>query len=113
MKVRLGYFELDEEKEKKKMALKNLRKEIVIEDEDVCDNFDCFVEFACVELSMQGLKYGEKYRNSLNGLLFKQSKPHYVGKLRCIIRMNKEDKEEKKLIDYSLMETVNYNGVNS
>ena len=67
-----------------------MKKEIIIEDNDICENIQDFVEFASVELSLQGLKYGQNYRNTLNGLLFKIDKPHYVGKLRCIIRINKE-----------------------
>lgn len=72
-------------------------KNISVEDSDICKNIEDFVEFASVEVSLQGLKYGEKYRNSLNGLLFKKEKPHYVGKLRCLIRISKEnrDREDK------------------
>lgn len=69
-----------------------LKKNIVIEDADICSSIEIanFVQFASVELSVQGLKYGEKYRNSLNGLLFREEKPHLTGKLRCIIRINQE-----------------------
>ena len=89
MQVKLGYFEEKEEKEIKEEKEK-LNNNIIIEDEDICQNSEKFVQFASVELSVQGLKYGEKYRNTLNGLLFKEQKPHYTGKLRCTIRINKE-----------------------
>lgn len=92
MQVKLGWFEdvekgKEKEKEEKKEILKN---NIIIEDQDICKNYENFIQFASVELSIQGLKYGEKYRNSLNGLLFKEQKPHFTGKLRCTIRINKE-----------------------
>jgi len=89
MDIKFGYFLKNNFEMKKKIA-RNLKKEIIIEDNDVCENIQDFVEFASVELSLQGLKYGQNYRNLLNGLLFKIDKPHYVGKLRCIIRINKE-----------------------
>jgi hypothetical protein len=96
MEIKLGWFELLEDS-KNKINPKILSKEIIIEDSDICQNFENFVEFASVELSLQGLKYGEKYRNSLNGLLFKREKPHYVGKLRCIIRISKEGRDRQEL----------------
>ena len=89
MDIKFGYF-VKNNFEMKKKILRNLKKEIIIEDNDICENIQDFVEFATVELSLQGLKYGQNYRNILNGLLFKIDKPHYVGKLRCIIRINKE-----------------------
>ena len=49
-----------------------------------------FVEFSSSELSIQGLKYGQKYENNLNALLFKQTKPFLVGRLSFVIRINKE-----------------------
>ena len=96
MEIKLGYFE-EKDTSKNDFDMKILNKDIIIEDNDICKNIDEFVEFATVELSLQGLKYGDKYRNTLNGLLFKRDKPHYVGKLRCIIRISKEgrDREEK------------------
>ncbi len=90
MEIKLGYFET--EYKKNQIDAKIFNKDITIEDADICKNIDDFVEFAGVELSLNGLKYGEKYRNSLNGLLFKRDKPHYVGKLRCLIRISKEGK---------------------
>jgi hypothetical protein len=90
MEVKIGYFKTTEEEIKKKDVKKLLRKDIVIEDEDICDDeIMNFVPFATVDLSTQGLKYGTNYRNNLNGLLFKKDDPHYVGKLRCIIRIHK------------------------
>ena len=90
MEVKIGYFETTDEEIKKKDVKKLLRKDIVIEDEDICDDeINNFVPFATVDLSTQGLKYGTNYRNNLNGLLFKRDDPHYVGKLRCIIRIHK------------------------
>ena len=90
MEVKIGYFETTDEEIKKKDVKKLLRKDIVIEDEDICDDeINNFVSFASVDLSTQGLKYGTNYRNNLNGLLFKKDDPHYVGKLRCIIRIHK------------------------
>ena len=90
MEVKIGYFETTDEEIKKKDVKKLLRKDIVVEDEDICDDeIKNFVSFASVDLSTQGLKYGTNYRNNLNGLLFKKDDPHYVGKLRCIIRIHK------------------------
>jgi len=90
MEVKIGYFVTTDEEIKKKDVKKLLRKDIVIEDEDICDDeIKNFVPFATVDLSTQGLKYGTNYRNNLNGLLFKKDDPHYVGKLRCIIRIHK------------------------
>lgn len=91
MDIKFGYF-VQNNFDAKKQVLRNLKKEIIIEDNDICENIQDFVEFASVELSLQDLKYGQNYRNTLNGLLFKTDKPHYVGKLRCIIRINKESK---------------------
>ena len=90
MEVKIGYFKTTDEEIKKKDVKKLLRKDIVIEDEDICDDeIKNFESFASVDLSTQGLKYGTNYRNNLNGLLFKKDDPHYVGKLRCIIRIHK------------------------
>lgn len=96
MVIKLGYFENNQSSEKEKVATNLFSKEIVIEDNDLCKITDNFIQFATVELSLQGLKYGENYRNSLNGLLFKQDKPYYVGKLRCVIRISREGKERDK-----------------
>jgi len=85
----LGHFIINEEEEKNKVY-KNMHHIIKYEDKDICENLNNFVEFAKVELSLSGLKYGQKYRNNLNGLLFKQTKPFYVGNLNFIIRINKE-----------------------
>jgi hypothetical protein len=106
MTVQLGYFEIDEMKEKHKEVAKTLKKNIVIEDEDVC-NKDDFIEIASVELSLQGLKYGQKYENKLNGLLFRKEAPHYVGRLRCVIRINKEQTID--ITKYQLTKHFNVN----
>lgn len=104
MLVKLGYFEEKNTEVKpqptgqKKENRDKLDDNIIIEDPDICTNIDSFVQFASVELSIQGLKYGEKYRNTLNGLLFKEHKPHYTGKLRCTIRINQE-----KPVDVSIL----------
>ena len=105
MEVKIGYFETSEEEIKKKDVKKLLRKDIIIEDDDICDDeIDNFVPFATVDLSTQGLKYGTNYRNNLNGLLFKRDEPHYVGKLRCIIRIHKV----KEINDISKYKLHNY-----
>lgn len=106
MDIQLGYFEVSEEDSKKKEVKKLLKKEIVIEDPSIYDGTDTFVPFASVDLSLQGLKYGTNYRNMLNGLLFKRDEPHYVGKLRCIIRIHKV-KEIKDLKKYTLQQHFN------
>jgi len=102
MEVKIGYFVTTDEEIKKKDVKKLLRKDIVIEDEDICDDeIKNFVPFATVDLSTQGLKYGTNYRNNLNGLLFKKDDPHYVGKLRCIIRIHKV-REIQDITKYNL-----------
>ena len=102
MEVKIGYFETSEEETKKKDVKKLLRKDIIIEDDNICDDeIANFVPFATVDLSTQGLKYGTNYRNNLNGLLFKRDEPHYVGKLRCIIRIHKV-KEIHNITKYKL-----------
>ena len=102
MEVKIGHFETSEEETKKKDVKKLLRKDIIIEDDDICDDeIENFVPFATVDLSTQGLKYGTNYRNNLNGLLFKRDEPHYVGKLRCIIRIHKV-KEIHDITKYKL-----------
>ena len=107
MEVKIGYFETSEEEKKKKDVKKLLRKDIIIEDDDICDDeIPNFVPFATVDLSTQGLKYGTNYRNNLNGLLFKRDEPHYVGKLRCIIRIHKV-KEIHDISKYKLHEYFN------
>jgi len=105
MEVKIGYFETTEEEKKKKDVKKLLRKDIIIEDDNICDDeIPNFVPFATVDLSTQGLKYGTNYRNNLNGLLFKRDEPHYVGKLRCIIRIHKV----KEINDISKYKLHNY-----
>ena len=105
MEVKIGYFETSEEETKKKDVKKLLRKDIIIEDDNICDDeIGNFVSFATVDLSTQGLKYGTNYRNNLNGLLFKRDEPHYVGKLRCIIRIHKV----KEIHDISKYKLHNY-----
>lgn len=88
--VKIGYFNEDPNKQKELDLVKIFKKEIIIEDLDICTNYDEFVTFCSVELSLNAVRYADKYRNTLNGLLFKEDKPHYVGKLRCLIRVNKE-----------------------
>ena len=99
------YLKTDEDLPKKDVK-KLLRKEIIIEDEDICDDIENFISFATVDLSTQGLKYGTNYRNNLNGLLFKKDEPHYVGKLRCIIRIHKV-KEIRDITKYKLHNYLN------
>ena len=89
MEVKLGTFEKIEEETKKKEVQKLLRKNIAIEDQDICGENEHFISYAGLDLSIQGLKYGTKYRNNLNGLLFKKEKPYYIGKLRVVIRIHK------------------------
>lgn len=88
--VKIGHFNENPNKQKEMDLAKIFKKEIIIEDLDVCNNYDEFVQFCSVELSLNAVRYADKYRNTLNGLLFKEDKPHYVGKLRCLIRVNKE-----------------------
>ena len=80
MEVKIGYFETSDEAKKKTEVKNILKKNIVIQDNDICEDIQNFVPFATVDLSTQGLKYGTNYRNNLNGLLFKRDEPHYVGK---------------------------------
>jgi len=95
LEVMLGYYKEDQKGEEvKKNNSLIFNSKIVIEDKDICNRKEEFVEFAKVELSLQGLKYGEKYRNTLNGLMFKQEHPHYVAKLRCLIRISNEVKDK-------------------
>lgn len=101
MNIQIGRFEISDEETKKNDVKKLLKKEIIIEDPDIYDGKEKFVPFASVDLSLQGLKYGTNYRNNLNGLLFKKDEPHYVGKLRCLIRIHKV-KEIKDLDKYKL-----------
>ena len=89
MEVKLGTFEKTEEEARKKEVQKLLRKDITIEDQDICGENEQFIPYAGLDLSIQGLKYGTNYRNNLNGLLFKKDKPYYIGKLRCVIRIHK------------------------
>ena len=101
MEVKLGTFEKTEEEARKKEVQKLLRKDIAIEDQDICSENELFKPYAGLDLSIQGLKYGTNYRNNLNGLLFKKDKPYYIGKLRCVIRIHKV-KEIKDVSKYVL-----------
>ena len=105
MNIQIGHFIVSEEESKKESKNKDvkrlLKKQIIIEDQDIYDGKEKFIPFASVDLSLQGLKYGTNYRNNLNGLPFKKDEPHYVGKLRCLIRIHKV-KEIKELSKYSL-----------
>ena len=98
--VKIGYFNEDLVKKKENELFKIFRKEIIIEDLDICDNYDQFVPFCSVDLSLNAVRYADKYRNTLNGLLFKEDKPHYVGKLRCLIRVNKEKEVDIEKLNY-------------
>ena len=104
MEVKIGYFETLDETKKKTEVKKKKKKNIVIQDNDICEDIQNFVPFATVDLSTQGLKYGTNYRNNLNGLLFKRDEPHYVGKLRCVIRISKV----KKIKDITKYKLKNY-----
>ena len=104
MEVKIGYFETSDEAKKKTEVKNILKKNIVIQDNDICEDIQNFVPFATVGLSTQGLKYGTNYRNNLNGLLFKRDEPHYVGKLRCVIRISKV----KKIKDITKYKLKNY-----
>ena len=104
MEVKIGYFETSDEAKKKTEVKNLLKKNIVIQDNDICEDIQNFVAFATVDLSTQGLKYGTNYRNNLNGLLFKKDEPHYVGKLRCVIRISKV----KPIKDISKYKLKNY-----
>ena len=94
MNVKIGYFTPYTIKESNKQTLVNLKKQtkITYDDKDLVSPLDMqkFVEFASVELALNSLKCGPKYRNVLNALLFKKTQPHYVGKIKIIIRINKE-----------------------
>ena len=89
MEVKVGTFGKTEEEARKKEVQKLLRKDIAIEDQNICSENEQFIPYAGLDLSIQGLKYGTNYRNNLNGLLFKKDKPYYIGKLRCVIRIHK------------------------
>ena len=104
MEVKIGYFETSDEAKKKTEVKNILKKNIIIQDNDICEDIQNFVPFATVDLSTQGLKYGTNYRNNLNGLLFKRDEPHYVGKLRCVIRISKV----KKIKDITKYKLKNY-----
>ena len=104
MEVKLGTFEKTEEEARKKEVQKLLRKDIAIEDQDICGENEQFIPYAGLDLSIQGLKYGTNYRNNLNGLLFKKDKPYYIGKLRCVIRIHKV----KEISDVSKYVLHNY-----
>ena len=106
MEVKLGTFEKIEEEIRNKEVEKLLRKNIVIEDQDICSENEKFKPFAGLDLSIMGLKYGTNYRNNLNGLLFKKDKPYYIGKLRCVIRIHKV-KEIADINKYMLNEYYN------
>ena len=106
MEVKIGYFEKSDEAKKKTEVKNLLKKNIVIQDNDICEDIQNFVPFATVDLSTQGLKYGTNYRNNLNGLLFKKDKPYYIGKLRCVIRIHKV-KEIADINKYMLNEYYN------
>ena len=107
MEVKLGTFEKIEEEIRNKEVQKLLRKNIVIEDQDICSENEKFKPFAGLDLSIMGLKYGTNYRNNLNGLLFKKDKPYYIGKLRCVIRIHKV-KEINDISKYVLNEYYNF-----
>jgi len=107
MEVKLGTFEKTEEEARKKEVQKLLRKDIAIEDQDICSENELFKPYAGLDLSIQGLKYGTNYRNNLNGLLFKKDKPYYIGKLRCVIRIHKV-KEINDISKYVLNEYYNF-----
>ena len=104
MEVKIGHFETSDEAKKKTEVKNILKRNIVIQDNDICEDIQNFVSFATVDLSTQGLKYGTNYRNNLNGLLFKRDEPHYVGKLRCVIRISKV----KKIKDITKYKLKNY-----
>ena len=87
MEVKIGHFETSDEAKKKTEVKNILKRNIVIQDN-----------------ATQGLKYGTNYRNNLNGLLFKRDEPHYVGKLRCVIRISKV----KKIKDITKYKLKNY-----
>ena len=106
MEVKLGTFEQIDEEIRIKEVEKLLRKNIVIEDQDICRENEKFKPFAGLDLSIMGLKYGTNYRNNLNGLLFKKDKPYYIGKLRCVIRIHKV-KEISDVNKYILNEYYN------
>jgi hypothetical protein len=97
MNIHIGW--LDEVQQDKKIKQgKSLNKNIIIEDTNIYDIKELVV-FASLELSLQDLKYGTKYENKLNGLLFKEDKPHYVGQLRCVFRISLGMESEKEIID--------------
>jgi hypothetical protein len=107
MEVKLGNLEKIEEEIKNREVKKLLRKNIVIEDQDIINENEKFKPFAGLDLSIMGLKYGSNYRNNLNGLLFKKDKPYYIGKLRCDIRIHKV-KEINDINKYILNEYYNF-----
>lgn len=92
--IKIGHFVENPQKLKDQETAKIFKKKIIIEDLDICTNIDEFVEFCGVEICCSAARYADKNRNTMNGLLFKEKKPHYVGKLRCLMRISKEKEIE-------------------
>ena len=105
MSFKLGYFKENKEKKEKEIIMKKLQNKITYGDNDLCQDIGDFIECASGELSLDRLKYGPKYRNTLRILLFRKLKPHYIGSLRFIIRIN----EEKSVDNYNLNLTKHCN----
>lgn len=106
--VKIGYFNEDPKRKKELELIKIFKKDITIEDTYMCNNYEEFVPFCSVELSLNAVRYADKYRNTLNGLLFKEDKPHYVGKLRCVIRVNKEKQIDVEKLNYRKHHNVRF-----
>lgn len=109
MNIHIGW--LDEAiLEKKNKQGKKINKNIVIEDTNIFDIKELVI-FASLELSLQDLKYGTKYENKLNGLLFKKDQPFYVGQLRCVFRINLGMEDEKESIDLTKFNLTKHQNV--
>lgn len=92
--IKIGHFVEDPVKLKDQENAKLFKKEIIIEDLDTFTNIEDFVEYCGVQIECSAVRYADNNRNTMNGLLFKEDKPHYVGKLRCLMRVNKEKEIE-------------------
>ena len=64
MEVKLGTFEKIEEEIRNKEVQKLLRKNIVIEDQDICSENEKLKPLTGLDLSIMRLKYGANYRNN-------------------------------------------------
>jgi hypothetical protein len=101
LQIKIGHFVEDPVKLKDQETAKIFKREIIIEDLDIFTNIHEFVEFCSTEIDCTAVRYADNNRNTMNGLLFKEDKPHYVGKLRCLIRVSKEKEIQLENINHT------------